>query len=350
MFSRASFSALPALLAAFTCCLLCAAEARAQGHTIRGKVRNAAGANVGRVTVTLEQNGAMINQTVANNEGDFFFSGLGDTSYTVVINAPDYMPASESVRFVKTTAPDQPGEMQTVEIILMAKGGVRPPRAGLNFVQNVPEAARQAFEAGIRHQQANRTAEAAAAYENAIKLFPDYFDARFVFANHLIAQNKLDAAIQHLDVARRVNERDDRVWHSFGIVLMRQGKYVVAARVFAEAARLNPSDAQYLLSQAGALIDHAATIDPKKSQAAANERGVALAEAEKALDAAARIGGGKLADVHRQRARLYERKGDRARAADELEQFLKKSPGIKNAPAIREAIKTLRSPAPANNP
>lgn len=346
MFSRTKASALPALLAAAACCLLCASEARAQGHTIRGKVRNAAGANVGRVTITLEQNGAMVGQTVANNEGDFSFNGLGDTSYTLVVSAPDYLPASESVRFVRTSSPDQPGEMQTVEIVLVARGGVRPPRAGLNFVQNVPPAARQSFEAGLRHQQENRPADATAAYETAIRIFPDYFDARFVLANQLVSQNKLDAAIPHLDAARRVNDRDDRVWHSFGIILMRQGKFATAARVFGEAAKLSPADAQYPLAQGSAFVDQAAAIDPKRSQAAADERAFALAAAEKALDVALKIGKGKLADVHRQRARLYERKGERARAADELEQYLRKSPGLKNAAAVREAIKSLRAPAP----
>lgn len=339
------------LTAASLALLACAASAaRAQGHTIRGKVRNAAGANVGRVTVTLEQNGAMVDQTVANNEGDFHFGGLGGTSYTLVVSAADYNPASEAIEFVRQSAPDQPGESRMIEITLTAKGGVRPPRAGLNFVQNVPPAARQSFEAGLKHQQENRPAEAADAYEAAIKIFPDYFDARFVLANQLIGQNKLDAAIPHLDAARRVNDRDDRVWHSFGIILMRQSKFATAARVFGEASRLSPADAQYPLAQAAAFIDQAATIDAQKSQAAADERAFALAEAEKALDAAQKIGKGKLADVHRQRARLHERRGERARAADELEQFLRKSPGLKNAAAVREAIKSLRAPSPAKNP
>jgi regulator of sirC expression with transglutaminase-like and TPR domain len=47
--------------------------------------------------------------------------------------------------------------------------------------------------------------------------------------------------------------------------------------------------------------------------------------------------------VHLQLARLYEKRGDRARAAGELEEYLKKSPDAKNAPAIREAIKKLKT-------
>lgn len=117
----------------------------AQGHTIRGKVRSAAGVNVARTSVTLERNGAMVEQTVTNNEGDFTFSGLTDTSYTVIVAAVDYNPASESVEFVRSAGLDQPGEMRTVEVTLVPKEGVRPPRAGTNFVQDVPPAARAAF-------------------------------------------------------------------------------------------------------------------------------------------------------------------------------------------------------------
>ena len=46
----------------------------------------------------------MVEQTVTNNEGDFTFSGLTDTSYTVIVSAVDYNPASESVEFVRAAA------------------------------------------------------------------------------------------------------------------------------------------------------------------------------------------------------------------------------------------------------
>ena len=66
--------------------------------------------------------------------------------------------------------------------------------------------------------------------------------------------------------------------------------------------------------------------------------------AEQALVRAEKVGGKKLAEVHLQRARLYEKRGDRARAANELESYLRNSPNVKNAAAIRDAIKTLRAP------
>jgi len=277
-----------------------ASDTPAQGHSIRGKVRNSAGGNVARATVSLELNGAMVEQTVTNNEGDFSFTGLGGTSYVVLVTAPDYNPGSERVEFVRTTGTDQPGELRAVEVTLNAKDRVRPPRAGLNFVQNVPKAARDAFESGVKLSRENRLPEAIAAYENAIKIFPDYFDARFVLANQFIQQNKFAEAVAQLEETRRINARDDRVYHSFGIVMMRQSKYAVAARIFLEAARLNSSDPQYLILEGTALIEQAATIDPKKSQAAADERNFALTKAEESLLKAHALGGKKLAEVHRQ--------------------------------------------------
>jgi len=65
--------------------------------------------------------------------------------------------------------------------------------------------------------------------------------------------------------------------------------------------------------------------------------------AEKSLTQAFELSGKKLAAVHLQLARLYEKKG-RAGAADELDKYLKMAPDDKKADAIRAAIKTLRGP------
>ncbi|HJR08715.1 MAG TPA: tetratricopeptide repeat protein [Pyrinomonadaceae bacterium] len=336
-------------LASTLCCLIiCAALVSTppalarQGHTIRGKVRTSAGYSVPRVTVSLESgSGALINQTVTNNEGDFFFGGLEDTSYQITISAPDYNPASERVEFVRNVGAGDPGETRTVEITLVGRGGVRPPRAGLNFAQNVPKAARDAYELSLKHLKENRAPDALVALREATRIFPDYFDAHFLLASEHIKQNKLSDAITELNEAQRINPKDDRVWHAFGSVLMQQRKFAVAARVFAEAARLSPNDPQYPLLAGTALIEQAATIDPSKTE----ERNYALGEAEKSLARAYQLSERKLAAVHLQLARLHERRGDRARAADELEQYLRQSPDLKNAAAIREAVKTLRAPA-----
>jgi tetratricopeptide (TPR) repeat protein len=324
-----------------TVVLFCCCSLFAQGHTIRGKVRDTAGVNVGRTSVTLERNGAMVEQTVTNNEGDFNFSGLTDTSYTIIVTAVDYNPVSEPVEFVRSGASDQPGELRTVEITMVRKEGVRPPRAGINFVQDVPPPALAAFTAGIKHTRENRIDEAIASYKNAIKIFPTYFNAHLTLGYELAKQGKLQEAITSLEAARLVNPKDDRVYDLFARVMMQQRKYSVAARIYAEATRLNPAETQYLLARATALIEEVVVMDATASRAGAEERSFALAEAERILLQAAKQNE-KLAEVHLQLARVYEKKGERVRAAEQLERYLRKAPNAKNAEQIRVAIKTLR--------
>lgn len=330
-------------IAALVFCFACVTGVVAQGHTIRGKVQDSSGVHMARITITLESgNGAVVSQTVTNNEGDFSFTGLGDTSYVITISAPDYNSASEHVDFVRTAGADGPGETRTVEITLIGKGS-RPARAGLKFVQNVPHAALDAFEQATKLLHDGRAHEGQTALEAAIKLFPDYFDARFLLANELTKQDKLDEAIKQLNEAQRINPRDDRVWYAFGVALQRQGKHAVAARVFAQAAELNPGEPQYaLVAQATALIDQAAMINATKSPANSAERAFALATAEQALARAEQLGGKRLVEVYLQRARLFEKRGDAGAAASELEKYLRQAPAARNAAAIREAIKRLR--------
>ncbi|HEY8184424.1 MAG TPA: carboxypeptidase regulatory-like domain-containing protein [Pyrinomonadaceae bacterium] len=321
-----------------------ASSASAQGHTIRGKVRDSAGVNMPRVTVSLESgNGAMINQTVTNNEGDFAFTGLSDNSYALTVSAPDYNPATERVDFVRSINSNDPGETRTVEITLIGKAGAPFSRGGVRFVQNVPKEAGNSYVLGMTSLKEGRQKEGVEFLQKAISVFADYFDAHFALANEFILEEKFNAAIGHLDEARRINPKDDRIFQAFGVIMMQQQKFAVAARIFAEAASLNPRELNYLVRQGTALIEQASRIDPKKSAAAADERNFAFTEAEKVLNRAYDLSGKKLAIVHLQLARLYEKKGDPARAASELEQYLHQSPDDKKADQILGAIKKLRT-------
>lgn len=329
--------------------LLAAAPAAAQqGHSVRGKVRDASGNALARVIVDLQTGmGAAVGQTVTNNEGDFYFSELYSTSYIVAVSAPDYQPASESVHFNQPASDSSPGELRTVELVLAPRAGpsarVRPGRVA--FAQDVPPEARAAFDRGARLSGEGKAADALAAFREAVRLFPDYFDANFALGAELERAGDLAGAINAFDRARRINPKDDTVYASFGGVMMRQRKFAVAAAVYAEAARLSPRDPLYPLLRGTALVEHASTLN-----ASSRERRQALDEAETSLGRALDLGGSRLAAAHQQLARVYERRGEPARAADELEKYLRANPGAKNADAVRAAVKTLRAQASAPKP
>ena len=315
-----------------------------QGNTIRGKVRDSSGKNVSSIIVELQTgNGLPINQVVTTNEGDFFFTGLMDTSYSIVISNANYNAVSERIEFYARPGDNNPGEMRPVEITLVPKGGARTPTAGIVFTQPVPQAAREALAIAMRLSKEGKRNEAVAGMRDAIKIYPDYFDAHYALGNELIFMSRLDEAIAEFEEARRVNPKDHRVYQSFGVIMMTQKKYAVAAAAFAEAFRLSPNDPEILLRRATALIDYASTMNSPKSKEESAERDRTLDVAQKELARAYDLSGRKLATVHLQMARLYEKRGNRAQAADELEAYLKMVPGEKNAESFREAIKKLRS-------
>lgn len=323
---------------------LAAATRAQQGNAIRGKVRDSSGKNISGIIVELQTgNGLTISQTVTGNEGDFYFTGLKDTSYFIVISNANYNPANERIEFYVRPGENNPGETRPVEMTLVPVGGARGPSAGIVFTQPVPEAARDAVARAMKLSKEQKREEAIAALREAIKIYPDYFDAHFALGNELMTVNWLDEAIAEFEQARRVNPKDHRVYQSFGLIMMMQKKYAVAAAAFAEASRLSPNDPGILLRRATALIDHASAMDPSKSKGASSGRDRALDIAQKELARAYELSGQKLASVHLQMARLYEKKGDRTRAANELEEYLRMVPGDKNAGGMREAIKKLRS-------
>ena len=136
-----------------------------------------------RVTVNLESgNGAMINQTVTNNEGDFAFTGLSDNSYMVTASAPDHAPGSERVDFVRSINSTDPGEMRTVEITLVGRVNVTSRSLAVHFVQNVPKEASDSYSLALTSLKEGRPKDGVELLEKAIKAFPDYFDARFALA------------------------------------------------------------------------------------------------------------------------------------------------------------------------
>jgi tetratricopeptide (TPR) repeat protein len=325
--------------------LTAAAAARAQqGHTIRGKVHNAQGLSLSHVSVDLQTGtGSLISQTVTNNEGDFFFSELSGNSYLVIVSSPDYNGASERVDFVRKVGADEPGEIRLVDITLMPKSAPRAAAPGTTFVQDVPQAALTALTRALRLSKEGKGELALALMREALKIFPDYFDARFALGNEMVKAGRLGEAIAELEQARRINPKDARVYEAFGLVMMQQQKYAVAAAVFAEAARLNPLNPQPQLLRAMALIEYAAQLSSANATPDNAERNRALAEAENNLARAFELSGQKMLGVYLQRARIYEKRGELLRAAAELEHYLQANPVAVNAGEIRQAIRKLRA-------
>jgi tetratricopeptide (TPR) repeat protein len=222
-----------------------------------------------------------------------------------------------------------------------------PGAAALAQAQDVPQAARDVYERALKLAAAGRPTLAVTMLREAIRISPDYYDAHLALGGELALSGRFDEAIRELDRARALDPRDPRAYQTFGMVLMRQQKYPLAAAVFGEATRLAPSNPVHPLSRAVALIHHARTLKPRQSERDAADRKYFLDLAAQMLEKAKELGGGELRPDHFSMAMFYEMRGEPARAAEELEQYLQETPHAKNEAAVREAVRKLRGGEPA---
>lgn len=324
------------LQSVFAIVLISGASVFAQSNTLRGKVRATNGVTVNNAIVELRVGGgAMISQTVTRNDGDFAFSGLATGEYEVAVTIAGYEPAVQMARF------NQSGRMDFSEVINM-EILIRPMREnvlaapGTNFAQDVPKPARLAYERAAARLRDGKPEEAVAALREAIANFSDYFDAHYALGRELFREGKDDEALEALERARQINDRQDAVYHMFGLIMLKQGKYAVAEYAFREATRLNADSVWSRFYHGQALIELAVRSNDER------QRNTDLSAAEKELDRAWERSEKRLTAVYIQRARIHEKRGQKEAAAADLESYLKAEPEAKNGATIRAAIEKLR--------
>jgi tetratricopeptide (TPR) repeat protein len=305
-------------------------------NTLRGKVRSPDGTTVNNAIVELRfGGGGMIGQTVTRNDGDFAFSNLAPGEYEVAVMIAGYDPVVQVARFSQNDRMNF-AEVLNIEVIIRPKKETTLSAPGTNFAQEVPKNARAAYERAMVRLRDGKPEEAVDALREAIASFNDYFDAHFALGKELFREGKDDEALEALERARQINDRQDAVFYMFGLVMVKQRKYVIAEYAFREATRLNPNNVASRFYHGQTLIEIAIRESDLRQKTAD------LNTADQELNRAWETSEKRLSAVYLQRARIHEVRGEKEAAARDLEGFLKAEPGAKNATAVREAIARLR--------
>jgi Tfp pilus assembly protein PilF len=316
--------------------LVLVAAAEAQRSTIRGKVRTPSGTPVNNAIVGLRLGGGgMFAQTVTRNDGDFAFSGLEPAEYEVAVVMAGFQPAAQLVRF-DNDAGMRLMQFVNVEIIIRPKPDAAPSVPTTLFAQDVPKVARAAYERAIIKLREGRAPEAVELLRTAIAEFSDYFDAHYMLGQELFRAGQDREALEELERARQINDRQDAVYHLFGLIMFKEKKYALAQRAFREAETLKPANPLPHFHRGVALIELAIREDNPQREAD-------FGDAEHELNRAWELSDQRMNEVRLQRARVYERRGNKEAAARELEAYLKSEPEARNAATVREALAKLRS-------
>jgi len=327
------------------CFLSSLSLAFAQGaNVLEGKVITPSGMQpTSPVRVKLTFNGRAIHETFTDLSGRFSFPGLSRGTYQLIADGDGQTFETTTVSAdVSAFGPSAQSFTQDIQLRPIRHKPNAQPGVVNAFSQNVPPAARNALDAGLKLAEEGKLQPAIENMLKAIEIFPDYFDAHLQLGNTFLKTDQLQEAIAELDKARLINPNDERAYQSFGLLLMKQRNYAVAVAVFAEAARLNPANPMNSVMRATALIHQAAGTE--------EDRNHLLSRAEIAMSQASNLSENKLKPDTMTMALFYELKGEPERAAAELEAYIKKNPQLKNSAALQSEIKRLRDKARKPNP
>ncbi len=332
-------------LAALLASAFCAAAARAQAddgiesddpgtggrHTIQGRLYMPSGRKLdSRLRVRLSSVRGGEFSTLTDDNGNFNFRRLAAGTYTLTVEGGrEFETATETVDIITgSRQADESGQVYTVQIRL-AERRAAPDPAKPGVVGATPEAipaeARTRYAKALEASAAGDAKAAVKELKAALEIHP-----RFPLAlNELGAQQmmlgRLGDAADSFAAAVRLAPEQPVLRVNYGVLLIRQKKYREAEEQLARAAELDGRNAVARLQRGHALIRLG--------------RG---AEAETELRLALKLGGAQAALAHRYLGALYVERGDDARAAAELEEYLRLVPDAPDAAQVRAVLAGLK--------
>lgn len=193
------------------------------------------------------------------------------------------------------------------------------------FVQDIPAAAKKLYEDGIADLPKNQE-KGIAKLDEAIKLFPTYFDALHHLGQAHIARHKYEQGYPYLLRAIDINPRSHASYYSLGYAFYQLKQYPAALEAARATTVLVPdsSDAQLLYGTILRITGN-------------------YPEAEKVLVKANTLAKKMNSQAHWQLALLYNRLSRNQEAIDELEVFLNLVPDSPDKNKIQEMITKLKA-------
>ena len=299
------------------------------GGIIRGRVVLPNGGFLNEeVRITLQTIRGVDSSVYTDNTGRFEFSRLPQGRYQVVAEA-------DRERFEITTetveilgARSLSGSVSLVTIVLKEKARPGQPKAAsisaTELDSNVPSKARKEFERASALNKEGKSEEAIEHLRKAISLYPRYLMAHNDLGAQLLELGRLDDAENELRIAVSLDRAAFNPILNLGIALIKKQQF---------------SDARDVLDKAISL--------QAQSPIARLYCGLALLgtsefdRAEKEFLAAHNLGGAQYAMALFHLGQLYMDRGDRNRAREFFQHYLREAPNASNSGQVRKLIAML---------
>jgi len=274
---------------------------------------------------------SVISRTRTNAAGRFSFSGMPPGRFIVKVLplGTNLMEQTQEVQIANTTRTSS--DTAYIDFYLRydkrSSGGTNETSREVVFVQEIPAAAKKLYQEGVADFGKNQE-KGLARLEEALHIFPEYFDALSWLGKAYISQKDYEKGYPYLLRAIDINPRSYSTYYSLGYAFYQLKQYPAALEAARATTVLAPDsiDAQLLH---GTLLRIAGKYP----------------DAEKALLRANSLAKKMNGEIHWQLALLYNRLDRTQDTIDELETFLKLVPDSPDKNKIQEMIAKLKNSA-----
>jgi len=254
-----------------------------------------------------------------NKHGEFQINNLSEGVYYVQAEVDDgsFEPVVQKIELGRGIIWEltlQLREKQGPQVLMSV--GTRVISAA-ELRQTVPPAAKKEYGAGLKLVTKGDIVQAAAHFQEAISLFPEYLAARNDLGAQYLKLKRLDEAEKHFNIVLEHDPKNFNAKFNLGLVRIERRNYLDAIAQLNQAIVIDSTRPVARLWLGFALL----------------ERGDA-ASAERELVKALVMGGAECVAAHYHLARIYLDRGDSAEATRSIRAYLKEAP---NGEYVREA-------------
>ncbi|HKQ07679.1 MAG TPA: tetratricopeptide repeat protein [Blastocatellia bacterium] len=286
---------------------------------IEGRVTLPSGFSADRnVKITFKNSLSVLSVLYTNKHGEFQIGNLSEGIYYVQAEVDDrsFEPVTEKVVLGRGVVWELRLELREKMATTTMSIGTRVVSAA-ELRQPVPAAAKKEYEAGLKLVSKGDIQQAAAHFQEAVKLYPDYLAARNDLGAQYLKLKRVDEAEQLFLMVFEHDPKNFNAKFNLGLVRVERRDYLGAI------AQLNQAIA----------IDSGRPVARLWLGIAMLERGDP-ASAERELVKALVMGGAECVAAHYHLARIYSDRGDGAEATRAVRIYLKEAP---NGEYVKEA-------------
>jgi len=278
-----------------------------------------------RVTIRLQTMTKGDRVTTTDEYGKFAFRGLVNGEYTLVIDKEkEFEPYRQMVEITQFRG--APPQVYNLNVRLTLKDEAKSKPGILNAeLANVPERALAHYNTAAEQAKKNDHLAAIQELKLAIKEYPSFMLAFNELGVQYLKMNQPQDADESFQAALKLSPDAFGVLINRGIANVMMERYGEAVPILRKALKKNNESAvgHYFLGQSLANLG-------------------LFDDAEKELLTSLTLGKEEMKEAHRILAIIYSSRGDKAKAADQLETYLKLAPNVPDAEKLREKIRQLR--------